>query len=140
MTEFEIVSASQEYQNVGMTILMNFFSILTAYLAAGYLSAHRLTRAMAIFVTAMFVLLSMLFVLAYYRNVVQSIGLAGEMSNFAKAGKGLTWHPISSLPLASLEFSGYIFMTVLLTIMTGGIVGGVYFFYDCRKRNPIGSP
>lgn len=135
MTEFELVSAMQGYANYGTGLLMDFFSILTAYLAAGYLAAHRLTRAMASFVTAIFLVLSILFVLAFYRTFVLQIDLGGEMVNFAKVGKGLAWHPVSLASTAGVTHFGYVFMATLLTIVISAIVGGVYFFYDCRKRN-----
>ena len=140
MTEFELVSAAQGYLNIGMTILMNFFTILTAYLAAGYLSAQRLTRAMATFVTVMFLVMCVMFLFGVYRIMTVQIAITAEMANFAKAGKGLAWLPIASANMASRELTEFFIVASMMAIMIGGIVGGVYFFYDCRKRNPIASP
>ena len=102
MTEFEMISTLQGYNNIGIAIVMNFFTVLTAYLAAGYLSAHTLTRGMAAFVTAMFVVLSMVFVLAASNNATATNHLLVEMVKFAKAGKGLAWGNWASM---SVEIS-----------------------------------
>jgi hypothetical protein len=138
MTEFEMISAMQGYANINLTIMMNFFTVLTAYLAAGYLAAHRLSRAMAIFVTAMYLVMSTMFLVGMYRIMAIQAGLLHEMVNFAKAGKGLAWAPFASTN--TVESVNLIIGFSMFAIVVSAIVGGVYFFYDCRKRNPIGSP
>lgn len=131
MTEFEMLSMTQAYHGNGMTAVMNFFSILTAYLVAGYLAGQRLSFSMSLFATAAFVVSSLNTIFLMYILGRQYQALLTEMHAFAQAGKGLAWSPIASGPAPNVWVAG----VAALAVMFSGLVGGVYFFYQCRRVN-----
>ena len=62
MSEYELASLLQTQINTIGAEIMDYFTILTAFLVAGYAAAHRLTRSMALFVIIMFVVSALFFV------------------------------------------------------------------------------
>lgn len=66
MSEYEMLSVAQWHITNGMTGVLNMFTVLGAYLAAGYLAAHRISLVMAWFVTALFVAFSATAVFTVY--------------------------------------------------------------------------
>lgn len=130
MTEYEFLSLVQGHVNLGGVILMNYFSILTAYLVAGYLAAHRLTQSMALFVTAAFVTSCAIFMYMLMRNGEALQAIFNQMHALAQAGRGLAWNPLASRP-PNVDVLCY----AALAVMAAGVIGGVYFFFQCRVHN-----
>lgn len=130
MTEYEMLSLVQGHVNLGGVILMNYFTMLTAYLVAGYLAAHRLTQSMSMFVTAAFVVSSAVFMYMLLRNGEALQAIFNEMHALAQAGKGLAWNPLASRP-PNVDVLCY----AALAIMAAGQIGGIYFFFQCRTHN-----
>jgi hypothetical protein len=130
MTEYEMLSVAQEYLANGMTDVLNTFTVLGAYLAAGYLAAHRISLMMAWFVTVLFVAFSAMGVFLLYGIGMQLQALMSQMHAEAVAGKVLLWHPIAHT-VPNVLASGY----VMLFVMVAATAGSVYFFFECRRRN-----
>ena len=130
MTEYEMISAAQEYLANGLTAVLNTFTVLGAYLAAGYLAAHRISLVMAWFVTVLFVAYSAIGVFLLYGIGAGLQALLNQMHAEAVAGKALLWHPIAHAT-PNVFVSGY----VILFVMTAATIGSVYFFFECRSRN-----
>lgn len=132
MTDYEMISALQGYQSNGMTVMLNFFSFLVAYLAAGYLVAHRLSLLMALFVTALLLAVSLNSLVMLYTIGAALQGLLGHMYDTAVAGKGLAWTPLAKLSdPPNLWITG----AVALGVMVLATAGAVFFFFECRSRN-----
>lgn len=130
MTEYEMISVAQQHVANGMTDVLNTFTVLGAYLAAGYLTAHRISLVMAWFVTALFVAFAAIGVLQLYGIGLQLQALLDHMHTEAVAGKALAWAPIAhSKP--DVFVPGY----VILFVMIAATIGSVYFFFECRWRN-----
>lgn len=142
MTEYEMVSAVQGFWNTGLTVMLNFFSFLIAYLAAGYLVAHRLSLLMALFVTALLlaVAVNSLGLLATIMAAFQ--GLVGHMHEVNASGKGLAWLPLAR---GTATHNVWIAGAIALIVMALATIGAVYFFFECRAQNrkaeadPVGA-
>ncbi len=131
MTEYELVSLLQTQINTIGTEIMDYFTILTAFLVAGYVASHRLTRSMAIFVTIMFVVSALFFVVSVMGDYEVTKVMMGELRSMAATGAGFQWvHRAQQSPLAADVISN-----VALIMMLSGIVGGVYFFFQSRQHD-----
>jgi hypothetical protein len=139
MTEYEMASLFNEYQNSAQTVLMNSFSIVSAFLITSYFAAHRLTRVMAAGVIALFSS-SIFFETLRMMGQANSIaGLRAQIREFAQAGKGLTWHgsaSVSSSPQWLVDVYPAIVVATALIIYCGTI----YFFFHCRRVNRMAEP
>jgi|GEM_PF-3410677 len=131
MTEYEMLYMTQVFLGNGMTDMLNFFSVLTAYLVAGYLAAHRLSFSMSVFATAAFVVFSVNAIIVMVSIGRQLQALLDHMHLFAQAGKGLDWNPVVAGPPPNLWIAG----TAALALMLVGVIGSIYFFYQCRRSN-----
>ena len=133
MTEYELVSLLQaQITTIGAEI-MDYFTVLTAFLVAGYVAAHRLTLSMAIFVTVMFVVSALFFVVSVMGDYEVTKVMMGEVRRMAATGTAFQWvHRAQQSPLAAEIISN-----VALVMMLSGIVGGVYFFFQSRRHNRI---
>lgn len=136
MTEYEMASLLQGFVNIIGALVMNYFSLVTAYLVAGYLVAHRLTLSMTVLVTTIFALSSVYFISNAF-GACRNVGkLAGEMRAFAESGKGLAWHNAAAFPPSTFDALTY----TTMAIMVAGFVAAVYFFFHCRRQNLKATP
>lgn len=129
MTEYEMISAAQGYVAHGSVTLMNFFTVLVAYLVAGYLMAGRVNFLMALFITTLFVAFSAIGIATMYNlgNILQALLI--HMHDAALAGKDLKWAPVAqSTP------NVWITGIVALTIMAFAVIGAVTFFFTSRAQ------
>lgn len=133
MSEFEMAYLMNDMMGTASTEFLNWVSVVTAFLAAGYIVSHRLDRWM---------IGAVLFVYSYtYLGMVRPMlvqianiqGLAGKMETFAKAGKGLDWHAVSHglLPqwLIDAEDITNVVTFALVYLVT------VAFFFQQRRFN-----
>ena len=126
MTEYELVSLLQTQVNTIGAEIMDYFTILTAYLVAGYVAAHRLTLSMALFVTVMFVVSALFFVVSVMGDYTVTNVMMSELRGLAATGS--SFRSVLRPPLAT-----GIIADVALIMMLSGIVGGVYFFFQSRR-------
>jgi hypothetical protein len=135
MTEFEMAYLFNDMQiALGATIQYNF-AITTAFLAAAYLAAHRLTRSMVIIVVTIYAMTVVGNILMMVRIMQSLAGLAKEIQAFAQAGKGLAWHAVTNVPVWAFDSSRY---TAIL-LFVGASAASIYFFFHCRRVNRIGA-
>jgi hypothetical protein len=130
MSEYEMIAAAQGYAMWGMTLLMNFFTVLVAYLAAGYLAAHRLSLINAMFVTLLFAAISLNSMMVLSAIGTQLQALLVHMHEAAISSKVLLWHPVAA-QVPNIWSAGM----VAIVAMALASVGAVYFFFDCRRHN-----
>lgn len=134
MTEYEMAHLNNEYVNTGALLLSMQFSILSAFLVAAYVAAHRLTLVMSGFVVAAFVFSSIVLSMTMYRSIVDFIGLRHAMFVAAKEGKGLAWHSAAQFDMSAVVFpaaSPAVFPTIWMAMA----LGAVFFFFHCRRVN-----
>ena len=109
---------------------MNFFTILVAYLVAGYLAAHRLSLINAMFVTVLFAATSLISIMMMSRFGTLLQGLFAHMHAAAISSKVLQWHPVAT-QVPNVWAAGM----VALAAMALASIGAIYFFFDCRRHN-----
>jgi hypothetical protein len=132
MTEYELLNAIQGQVSIVLTDLTNMISIMTAYLVVGYFAAHRISWAMALFVTGLFLLWSLVTLGLAVGSLNLLLSLTDEMRAQAQAGHGFQWWPEFK---ASSGFAGRIGTYLSLGVMCLASLGSVYFFFECRTRN-----
>ena len=98
MTEFEIAYLHAELVNSMGFIFTGFFTVLSAFLVASYLVAHRLTRTMSVIDVGMFVFFTVGAIFLNYRTMQSLGGLTLQMHQMAQAGSGLAWHSSATIP------------------------------------------
>jgi hypothetical protein len=131
MTEYELISLLQTQINTIGVEIMDYFTVLTAFLVAGYVAAHRLTLSMSLFVTVMFVVSALFFVASVMGDYEVTKVMMGELRRLADTGTSFRWvHRAQQSPLAVDIISD-----VALFMMLCGILGGVYFFFQSRRHN-----
>ena len=131
MTEYEMASLGTMQATMLDGVLMNFFTILTAYLVAGYAASHRLSFTVAIFLTALFSVICMYLIARYWAIGSQIIDLiALERVQFL-AGKGFTW----SVGVRNPPERGYVMLDIVVGVMTAAALGSIYMFFLLRRRN-----
>jgi hypothetical protein len=129
MTEFEMAYLFNDMWIQINMLAQFYFTMLTAFLVASYVAAHRLTIPMAIVVIGAFVFTSIGTIRNIYLQVQTMLGLATQMKALAQSGKGLAWHSVANMPP---PLSGGIIGPVMLTLITAA---AVYFFFHCRRVN-----
>jgi hypothetical protein len=135
MTEYEIASL---YQNQGSQlggVVMNYFTLVTAYLVAGYVAAHRINLTLSLLVTGLFTVGSAFFILVAYGVTLNLGSMAGEIRAIAQSERGLAWHRAAALPPSSWDAM----LFVVLAMTVGGFIAAVCFFFYCRRQNASSS-
>ena len=132
MTEYELLNASQGQANILLTNLTNTFSIMTAYLVVGYFAAHRISRAMALFVTALFVLWCIQSLMLGLGSTLVLLNIVAEMRAEAHAGKAFLWWPALAKPSVGFDL---IVVYAAFAMVIAASIGSIYFFFECRSRN-----
>ncbi|MGH7864300.1 MAG: hypothetical protein ACREQB_04880 [Candidatus Binataceae bacterium] len=131
MTEFELMYLTNETISTIAVVFAAYFSTLSAFLIAGYLAAHKLTRTMLVLVVGLFSLWSALAIFTLYRTVWNLFGLQGQIRDFARAGKGLAWHGAVGNPQWFVH-SGPMISLGLYVAMA---IAALYLFFHCRIHN-----
>ena len=132
MTEYELLSAAQGQTNILLINLTAMFSIMTAYLAVGFLAAHRISLAMALFVTALFLLWCLTSLMLGLGTTLVGFNITAEMRAQAHAGRAFLWWP--GLARETGGF-GYFAAYTAFVVVVAANLGAVYFFFECRWRN-----
>jgi hypothetical protein len=131
MTEYEMAYLHAELTNSLIYQFSAFFTVLTAFLVASYLVAHKLTRTMTVIVVGMFLVLNAGVIMQNYR-ILQSLGgLTLQMHHMAQTGSGLMWHATANSP----DWIPATMRGVGVTLYSMATIAAVYFFFHCRRVN-----
>ena len=131
MSEFEMAYLQNDMMLALGSATQFFFGMLSAFLVASYIAAHKLTRPMMIVVVCLFVAAALSSIGAIYRQMESLAGLVAQVKAFAVAGNGLQWHMATQVPQWWIESIRYVAVLLFLAAM----VGSVYFFFHCRRVN-----
>jgi hypothetical protein len=116
MTEYELIDAAGTFHELGMSTLMAYFSVLSAYLLVAYLSGPRLTRFQTAVVTGLYL-------------VMQMFMVWGATSYFAQ-GRSFFEQAKSVVAGDSIQFvKPHQLALILLSV---GVVAGLKFMWDVR--------
>jgi hypothetical protein len=131
MTAYELAALYVQTSDNVAAQFTNWITILSLYLGAGYLVAHRLTFASALVFTGIFVIVAVGSANVMVRAIVSLMGVGHEIRVLAEQGKGLTWHQAAVVP-AYFETAFPVGSAVLLGVV---LIGAVYFFFSSRREN-----
>jgi hypothetical protein len=131
MTEYEMASLHAELTSLLGITFTGFFTVLSAFLVASYLVAHKLTRTMAVIALGMFVFFCVGATMINYRTMLSLGGLTLEMLKIAQAGSGLTWHSAADIS----EWAPGILRGLGVALYSIATIVGIYFFFHCRRVN-----
>ena len=131
MTAYEMGSLHAQLGDNINAQFSNWLAILSLYLGAGYLIAHRLSLSSAVALTGVFVVLLGVFTFSMFRTLTGFVGLSREIRALAEQGKGLEWHAAATMPAWALD----LFTTNAMVMLWLAIVGAVYFFFSSRRQN-----
>lgn len=131
MTAYELASLHSQISDNLNAQLTNWLAILSVYLGAGFLIAHRLTLLSAVAVSGIFVLLLGSYANVMFRSLRGLMGLVLQIRKFAEQGAGLEWHEALLMPAFSIDM----FPIASLIMMWLGIIGAIYFFFSSRHQN-----
>jgi hypothetical protein len=132
MTEFEMAYLATDMQVAVSTTSATLFTIMSAFLVAGYYASHRLTPLMIGVLTAIYAWAFFGTAFMLNREFISLFGLAGEINAYAGTGKGLQWHAAANPAPAWLLSAGLVVSSILNAIM---FVGTLVFFFHCRSVN-----
>lgn len=132
MTEFEMAYLMTDMQSALMTSTTTLFTITSAFLVAGYLVSHRLSRLMVLVAVAVFAWAFFTTAFITSRLIYNLLGLVVEINKFATAGKGLQWHAAAQ-PIVGWAMAGgtWFFIVFCALVFAGSIV----FFFHSRRVN-----
>ena len=133
MTDYELASLLAELQGTMMATLGLLFTIISAFLVAGYVAAHRLNILMTLVVLGVYTFSGLLVSFELNREAAALVGVVGQIQEHASAGKGLGWHPAAGWTINQVIS---VWMTpiqmVVGFVMYGATIG---FFFSCRRHN-----
>jgi hypothetical protein len=134
MTEYEMASLVTDMQAALAAGSIELATIVSGFLVAGYVAAHRLSRLMIAIVLGVYTFwfFGAAFILS--RQFISLSGLVTEIHNFATAAKGLQWHAAAGeIPSEWMMNSlGPVVSYFIFPIM---FAGSVVFFFHCRRVN-----
>jgi hypothetical protein len=129
MTEFELIEAMLGYQDAGVRDMMNFVSVLFAYLVCGYLVGAKLTRLQLYIVNGLFTAFSLAAALGTYVSLNRSFDLITRLIREFPSDGG----PVLAAPPPAEGAS------VALLFIVVAYVAGVVFMGSARKAVGSGS-
>ena len=132
MTEFEMAYLVTDMQIAISTTSATLFTITSAFLLTGYYVAHRLTPLMigVLIVIYAWFFFGTTFILN--RELISLFGVAGEITAYAGAGKGLKWHAAANPAPAWVMSSGVVAGFALNVIV---FIATLVFFFHSRRVN-----
>jgi len=131
MTAYELASLHTQIGDNMNAQLSNWLAIVSLYLGAGYLLAHRLSLAAAIALSGIFLLIAGGWTMVFFRTFQSFVGVSREIRKLAGTDASLEWHQAAQTPdsvLANFPMMSTIFLWVI-------ILGALFFFLSSRRQN-----
>lgn len=113
MTEYELIDAAGTYHGLGLSALMGYFSVFSAYLIAAYLVGPKLTKPQVLTVTGLFLVMQMFMIWGSAGFFYYARGYL-DMVRQAPTGAAFKPHHVA-IPLLSF-----------------GVLTGLKFMWDVR--------
>jgi hypothetical protein len=118
------------------------FTMVSAFLVASYVGAHRLSPLMIALLIGMYAYAYFGIAFTLTRQMTTAFGLVGQISARAAAGSDFQWHAAAEAWGASTttatirSFAPLINLLISLVIFAGTLV----FFFHCRRVNRKAEP
>ena len=114
MTQYEIIDAVGTFQGLAQSGLMNYFSILSAYLVVAYFAGTNLSRHQAVIITGLYLVMQLFVTWGIFTFFIATRILAETIN---AAG----WQPPPIKPIY-----------VVGPLLVFGIIAGLKFMWDVR--------
>jgi len=126
MTDYELVSLVTNSIMNTANMFMHLFAIVSAYVLAGYVFAHRVSTRMYRLVNFLFVTVFMIMSSTTFASLlhVRSLNLKIRMRD------ELSWNVLTWMPSSVETVLVFLLPVILLTIL----VGALAFFHNSRKH------
>ena len=131
MSEYEMATFVTMQVNMLDGVLMNFFTILTAYLVAGFAASHRLSLPVALFVTILFVVVCAYLTSRFALVGAQITNLVALEHEQLLAGKGFAW----SVGAKGSPEGGLVMLYGVVSVMAVAALGSIYMFFLMRRNH-----
>ena len=131
MTAYELASLHSQLGAQVNLMLQNFIAILSLYVGAGFLVAHRLKLASAIMVTLLFLVADGGSVPRIVGVLKSWVGVSGEIRALAAQGHGLAWH--EAVFMAPWQLDNFPIGSAI--ILWGLLLGAICFFFAHRHSS-----
>lgn len=132
MTEFEMAYLVTDMQIAISTTMATQFTITSAFVLTGYYVAHRLTPLMIGVLVVIYAWFFFGTTFILNRELISLFGVAGEITAYAAAGKGLKWHAAANPAPAWVMSTGVVFGFALNAII---FIATLVFFFHSRRVN-----
>lgn len=131
MSEYEFHTLFIEYMSLSMILLMNLVTVLSGFLIASYLVAHKLDRTMVRIVVGVFTGVMLMMIGQMFLTWMDAAAIAQEIQTFPS-----DWHFVSKTGATGPMISGI----VLCSASLAGYVAALAFFSNQRKRHENDPP
>ena len=134
MTEYEMASLANDMTGTASVLFLNWISVVTAFLVAGYLVSHRMNGWMIATLLLVYSYVYYGMVIPMFGQIANLQGLGRKMEAFANAGSGLEWHSIGTrgLPPQWVWSATDIVNVVAFAVV---YLVSIAFFVQCRHMN-----
>lgn len=132
MSEYELASLHTQMFGLIFSANVALFGVVSAFMVASFLAAHRLSRTMAFLAVLLFTLYAVGAVIATIASGLNFMRLSAYMHDFAAAGRGLSWHLTSQ---STAEEARYISFSVTVASVLLSHCAAIIFFFHCRHVN-----
>lgn len=131
MTAYEKADLFKSLIDSASNMMMDYVSVLFAFLVTGYLVAPHLNRVMTGIVVGLFSLFSAIMIFSVNRTMSTNAGLVNEIRQNAAGGDtAFSWHPIVTEPANFLTLA----TPVVSSLLVLSAISGIVFFFYARKR------
>ena len=135
MTDYEIVSLFHEVVTGVNASLANFLTVLLAMLVASHMAAHKLDRAAAGVVLAVYSTFSLGMVNEIHAGYRDFAAIGAEMVRIGGLpGSTIAWHPTVANGGAGLE----LLPRIIAVMLVGAWISSIWFFFHARRRSGSG--
>ena len=131
MTAYELASLHTQIGDNINAQLSNWLAIVSLYLGAGYLLAHRLSLLSAIALSTIFLVILGGWTVQLLRAMQNWVGVSNEIRKLSEKSSGLEWHQAALVPPDTLAFFP-VGGTITLWII---ILAALSFFFSSRRQN-----
>lgn len=137
MTEYELASLFLQTVDVANASMANFLAVTFGMMVVCYMAAHKLDRASAIVVLALYTLYSLGLINELYSEYRDLIGIGSEIAkSAAEPGSRLGWHGfVVAGPDSYLKYVPY----WVLAMCGLGFLATIWFFFHMRRRHAVTS-
>ena len=112
MTDYELIDSAGTFFGLGLTCVMGYFSVLTAYLVAAYVVGSNMSRQQAITITGLYLIMQLFMTWGATVYLAGGRALIGQLDQIVQ-------QPIGPHLIA-------------LPLLVIGVVAGLKFMWDIR--------